>query len=297
MRKTGNILLLIIILLYVAACNFKSFIQREKPSSEIQKKSVELIIPTVNGMVFIPGGRFQMGSPYKASERPVHPVQVDNFYLDIHEVTVYEFKRFCKATRRRMPKQPKWSDDEHPIVNITWKDANDFARWSGKRLPTEAEWEYAARSNKPGTDYSTDSKQIYGRSYGNIADESMLRIKLRFPIKERYDDGYIHSAPVGSYPANYFSAYDLEGNVLEWCNDWYDEHYYKKGPTQNPAGPDQGTYRIIRGASWNRSGEYLRATYRSWYPKDCAFDFLGFRCAKDYQSPPGSYTNELILKN
>ena len=282
MKKTGNIILLSFILIFMAACHFKSFISSEQKPSTVKKKTIEVLIPDVDGMVFIPGGSFQMGSKFKPIERPIHSVTLDSFYLDTHEVTVYEFKRFCMATRRRMPKQPDWSDDEHPIVNITWKDAKDFASWAGKRLPTEAEWEYAARFNQPGTAYSTNPKQIYGRSYGNIADESMLRIKLRFPIKERYDDGYIHSSPVGSFPANYFGIHDMEGNVLEWNNDWFDEKYYKNGPHKSPTGPLKGNYHIIRGASWNRSGEYLRATYRSWYPPDCAFDFLGFRCAKDF---------------
>lgn len=282
MRITGNLVLLVTILVSLGACNFKSFLNRDTPTTEIPEKPAERIVADEPGMAFIPGNTFEMGSPYKASEQPVHSVQIADFYLDVYEVTVYEFTRFCKATRRRMPKQPQWSDDDHPVVNITWKDANDFARWNGKRLPTEAEWEFAARSKHPATNYSNGSKQVYGRSFGNIADESMLRIKLRFPIKERYDDGYIHSAPVGSFPPSYFKVFDLEGNVLEWCNDWYSENTYKNGPVENPSGPDKGNYRIIRGASWNRSGAYLRATYRSWYPKDCAFDFLGFRCAKDY---------------
>jgi len=288
MKKTGNILLLSFILFFMAACHFKSFITSERPTTKVEKKTIEVHIPDVEGMVFIPGGSFQMGSKFKANERPIHSVTLDSFYLDTHEVTVYEFQRFCQANRRRMPKQPEWSDDEHPVVNITWKEAKDFASWAGKRLPTEAEWEYAARFNQPGTSYSTDPKQIYGHSFGNIADESMLRIKLRFPIKERYDDGYIHSSPVGSFPANYFGIHDMEGNVLEWIHDFFDEKYFKNGPDKNPTGPSEGNNHIIRGASWNRSGEYLRATYRSWYPPDCAFDFLGFRCAKDFEATPAS---------
>ena len=287
MKKTGNIILLSFILFFMAACHLNSFISKIKPVTSAKEKTIDVIVPTIDGMAFIPGGSFQMGSKYKSNERPIHKVTLDSFYLDTHEVTVYDFKRFCMANRRRMPKQPEWSDDEHPVVNVTWKDANDFARWAGKRLPTEAEWEYTARFNQPGTGYSTDPKQIYGRSYGNIADESLLRIKLRFPIKEHYDDGYIHTSPVGSFPGNYFGIYDMEGNVLEWCNDWYDEKYYKNGPSKNPTGPSKGIYHIIRGASWNRGGEYLRATYRSWYPSAVAFDFLGLRCAKDFKAYAG----------
>ena len=281
---SSKIFILVITLSFLISCNYHSLLQKIKPApvkTIVQEKPA---IPEEPGMKFIPDGTFMMGSTAKETETPVHKVHVDGFYLDEHEVTVYEYLRFCKATRRRMPKQPVWNDDDHPVVNVTWKDARDYAAWSGKRLPTEAEWEYAARSTKPGTRYAGDPKNSYFGSFGNIADESMLRVKLRFPVKSRYDDGYIHSAPVGSFPANIFSLYDMEGNVLEWCADWYDPNYYKNSEKENPQGAAKGNYKIIRGASWNRSGDYLRSTYRSWYPPACAFDFLGFRCAKDYHS-------------
>ena len=270
-------------LFLLLSCNYRSLLTKIKPEAKKTALVQQKEIPEEPGMKFIPGGTFKMGSTAKKSEHPIHRVRVDSFYLDEKEVTVYEYLRFCKATRRRMPKQPSWSDDDHPVVNITWKDARDFAAWSGKRLPTEAEWEYAARSNKPGTRYVFDPKNSYFGSFGNIADESLLQIKIRFPVKRRYDDGYIHTAPVGSFPANIFGLYDMEGNVLEWCSDWYAADYYKNSGQDNPRGPARGNYKIIRGASWNRSGGYLRATYRSWYPPACAFDFLGFRCAKDYR--------------
>lgn len=279
-RIIKTFLLVILMNLFLGSCQFKtSFVQRVfKPS---QKKMGRKVIPEILGMVYIPSGTIQMGSTRKKNESPVHLVRIDSFYIDKNEVTVAEFSRFCRAYRRRMPKQPKWSDDDHPVVNISWPDANAYASWSGKRLPTEAEWEFAARYTSKSTQYIGDPKNLYGQSHGNIADESILEIKVRFPIKERYDDGYIYSAPVGSYPPNILGIYDLEGNVLEWCSDWFDENYYKNSENRNPTGPATGSYKIIRGASWNRSGEYLRATYRTWYPPACAFDFLGFRCAKD----------------
>jgi len=247
-------------------------------------KDTSLLEP---GMVLIPGTKFNMGSPYKKNEGPIHSVNIDTFFLDKKEVSVYEFTRFCKATRRKMPVQPTWADDDHPVVNVTWNDARDYAKWSRKRLPTEAEWEYASRSTEAHFVYSGKSKNIYQRSFGNIADESFLTVKLRFPIKEGYDDGYIHSAPGGSYPENVFGVSDLEGNVLEWCADWFQEDYYAMSERKNPQGPQKGNYKIIRGGSWNRAGAYLRSTYRTWYPPACAFEFLGFRCAKDYD--PSNY--------
>ena len=283
--KTG---ILLFTLTFMLSCNYHALITKIKPKPKKAATVRQSNIPEEPGMKFIPGGTFNMGSSAKKTEGPVHRVHVDSFYLDEKEVTVYEFLRFCKATRRRMPKQPAWNDDDYPVVNVTWKDARDFAAWSGKRLPTEAEWEYAARSTKAGTRYASDPKNSYFGSFGNIADESLLRVKVRFPVKTRYDDGYVHSAPVGSFPANIFGIFDLEGNVLEWCADWYSADYYKNSEKDNPHGAAKGNYKIIRGASWNRSGDYLRSTYRSWYPPACAFDFLGFRCAKDYH-PAGNH--------
>ncbi len=270
-----------LIIFFLGACGVIPIHQKVPVKKETKKAEPKVKAPPVEGMVFIPGGTFKMGSTRKANESPVHTVTIKGFYLDETEVTVAEYERFCKATKRRMPKQPEWSDDDHPVVNIDWKHARAYAHWVGKRLPTEAEWEYAARGTMPGTGYAPNPKTRYKMSYGNIADESLLQVKLRFPIKRRYDDGYIHSAPVASFPANIFGVYDLEGNVLEWCADWYSTAYYKNSPKTNPRGPAKGNYKVIRGASWNRSGAYLRSTFRSWYPPACAFDFLGFRCAKD----------------
>lgn len=279
-RIINNLLLITLLSIFLGSCQFKTFFVQKvlKPS---QKESVQKVIPEIIGMTYIPSGTFQMGSARKKNEGPVHSITLNHFFMDKNEVTVAEFGRFCRAHRRRMPEQPKWSDDDHPVVNVSWADANAYASWTSKRLPTEAEWEFAARYTSQGTQYMGDPKNLYGQSHGNIADESILEIKIRFPIKERYDDGYIYSAPAGSYPPNVLGIYDLEGNVLEWCSDWFDENYYKNSEERNPAGPAIGSYKIIRGASWNRSGEYLRATYRTWYPPACAFEFLGFRCAKD----------------
>ena len=281
--KGQLIILAIVTGLAVSSCSWRTVSIGLK--NEARKAAVVETIPHEEGMIFIPGGWFQMGSPYKTDEQPVHRVYVDAFFLDKTEVTVAEYRFFCRATNRKMPPQPEWSSDDHPVVNVSWYDASAYAQWMGKRLPTEAEWEYAARAHASEPfGYSVTGKSIYGHSWGNIADQSILSVKTRFPIKEQYDDGYPFAAPVGSFPANFFGLHDLEGNVLEWCQDWYSPDGYSDPQNMNPTGPSSGRYKVIRGASWNRSGQYLRATYRTWYVPSVTFNFLGFRCAKDYKS-------------
>ncbi len=278
--------LLIILFLSVTfqSCNIKSIFITKTNSP--QDKAAIATLPHEEGMVFIPGGWFRMGSPYKADEQPVHRVYVDAFFMDKTEVTVAEFRRFCQDTRRRMPKQPVWNEDDHPVVNVSWHDAMAYARWAGKRLPTEAEWEYAARAGGSSSyEYAFAGQNMYTKNFGNIADESILSVKSRFPIRDGYDDGYVYTAPVGSYAPNPFGLLDMEGNVLEWCQDWYKEDSYAMSESENPQGPAKGYYKVIRGGAWNRSGKYLRVTYRTWYVPGCKFEFLGFRCAKSVSQP------------
>ncbi len=235
----------------------------------------------VDGMLFIPGGWFAMGSHFKSDEKPVHRVFVKPFYLDKFEVTVDEFRRFCVETGHKMPPQPFWNKDDHPVVNVNWYDAQAYARWAGKRLPSEAEWEFAARGGLPILRYAINTQHSMAQSHGNVADYSLLNKDGRRIVETGYDDGFPFTSPVGYFPPNVFGIYDMEGNVLEWCNDWYDARYYALSADHNPHGPAKGTYKVIRGGSWNRSGNYLRPTYRTWYPPQCSFDFLGFRCAMD----------------
>lgn len=271
----------ILFFLFLSSCSYIQwplFKSLESDSKEENNNSIQ----EITGMVFIEGGSFIMGSRRKG-EGPPKQVFIESMYFDKTEVTVAEFREFTVATKRRMPKQPDWNMDDHPVVNVTWNEAKAYSEWVGKRLPTEAEWEYVARGGSSNFKYVYENSAQYGKNYENVADESMKRYKYHFPVVNGYDDGYVFTSPVGIFPPNKFGVHDLNGNVLEWCSDWYSDTYDKE--SKNPKGPDKGTYKVIRGASWNRSGKYMRASHRTFYNKTVRFDFLGFRCAKDSSMP------------
>ncbi len=286
--KPMRFILTLSLVFILSACG-DGLLTKKEPPAATNPKAVSRVemYPTVAGMALVPGGWFNMGSENADNEKPVHRVYIDDFYMDETEVTVAQFREFTKATRRKMPRQPSWNRGNHPVVNVTWKQAAAYARWAGKRLPTEAEWEYAARGGQMNYDYVFQGSRGYGKNYENIADESMRRVKFHFPVVEGYDDGYVYTAPVASYPPNRFGLYDLNGNVLEWVADWYADRY-QAGEQRNPRGPQKGFYRSLRGASWNRSGKYMRASYRSFFNPGVRFEFIGFRCARDAQLPISS---------
>jgi formylglycine-generating enzyme required for sulfatase activity len=217
-------------------------------------------------MVLIPAREFTMGSNDAEDEKPIHTVYLDTFYIDKYEVTVGQYRKFAQATGRNMPDQPGWNegDDNYPVVNITWYDASAYASWGGKRLPTDAEWEKAAR----GTD-----KRIY--PWGNTPDPSKCNSGGEYS-HDRYDN----TAPVGSFPqgASPYGVMDMAGNVWEWCSDWY--NYYQKSPSRNPTGPSSGSYRVIRGGSFALDYGYCRTTSRDLYFPEHESPINGFRCVR-----------------
>jgi formylglycine-generating enzyme required for sulfatase activity len=231
-------------------------------------------------MILIPAGEFLMGSPRNEgyrNENPQRRVYLKAYYIDKFEVTNVQYREFMEATGHKPPRD--WSDydtrnQNHPVVGVSWYDAGAYAEWSGKRLPTEAEWEKAARG-------------VDGRQYpwGNIPPDTGGQYRANYKVG-RYGaaDGYSNTSPVGSFPsgASPYGAMDMAGNVWEWCADWYDSAYYRQAPTQNPPGPTSGKHRVLRGGAWlNDDTFYLRCAVRGWHAPALRFHYVGFRCAQD----------------
>jgi len=219
--------------------------------------------------VRVPAGEFWMGSDDGDSgEKPRHRVSLDAFSIDKYEVINALYKRFMDATGRQAPSywsDQKWNGASQPVVGVTWHDADAYCKWAGKRLPTEAEWEKAAR----GTDSRTFPwGALWDSSKGN-SNESKLG----------------KTVAVGSYPggASPYGAHDMAGNVWEWVADWYDKDYYKRSPERNPTGPESGQYRVLRGGSWINYAVYLRTANRNDNSPDVRYRIIGFRCARGSQ--------------
>ncbi len=242
-------------------------------------------------MVYVPAGEFIMGSEDGAdNEKPVHTVYLDAYWIDKYEVTNAQFKKCVDAGTCTAPTTCDWGEPTyqdadkagHPVVCVDWENARKYCEWAEKRLPTEAEWEKAAR----GTD---------GRTYpwGNEFDGSKVNFcdkNCEFDHKDvAYDDGYTRTAPVGSYPsgASPYNARDMAGNVWEWVVDWYDSGYYSEAAASqaNPQGPVSGDYRVVRGGSWGGDVDGVRSARRGRYNPDNRVVSYGFRCAASPGSP------------
>ena len=238
-------------------------------------------------------------------EIPKHRLFLEAFYIDKYEVTNARFQQFVQATGYRTQAEREgggkirtgaqtWAQvpdanwraprgngssivgrEAHPVVQVSWHDAKAYCTWAGKRLPTEAEWEKAAR----GPD---------GRLYpwGNEIDGTKANFCDRncpFAWKDAaVDDGYRSTAPVGSYEAGKspYGAYDMAGNVWEWVADWYDAKYYRRSPARNPQGPTSGTQVVLRGGSWLYTAPDFRVTERAGVPPDRRNENIGLRCVQ-----------------
>ncbi|BFU96105.1 MAG: hypothetical protein NTNFB02_28270 [Nitrospira sp.] len=222
------------------------------------------------GMVLIPSGEFQMGAEDGLPDaRPMHRVYVSTYWLDRHEATNRQYRRCVESGGCAPPKDQSAYEDpdlaDHPVTNVTWAQARHYCGWLGKRLPTEAEWEKAARG-------------IDGRLYpwGNTDEAAKARPRLA----ERTKNG---TAPVGTmdFARSPYGVADLVMNVSEWVNDWYAEDFYRSSPSRDPQGPARGTFRVLRGGEPSDRPLELRASYRGWDDMTYWGPSLGFRCAQD----------------
>lgn len=231
-------------------------------------------------MVFVPGGEYTRGRSFDwkdadvqwyptahQDDRPARVVRIDPLYMDTAEVTNEKYSRFVKAAAHRAPYHWIKGVVPHdkstlPVVNVSWDDATAYCKWETKRLPTEAEWERAARGGNEKGMYPWGDRAIAAKDARYNSDSP---------------------APVCSKEKNYLGLCDMIGNVWEWTADWYDRTYYESSPTENPPGPEKGIYRVLRGGSWfDQPPLFLTVSYRSWARPAERSATIGFRCAKDF---------------
>jgi len=264
-----------------------------------------------SGMILLEGGEFMMGTdkgfPF---EGPIHRVTLDAFWLDETEVTNAQFAQFVEASGHvttaetlgnsgvfkpemhawdlvdgadwRHPEGPGTSiegREDHPVVHMAWEDADAYCNWAGKRLPTEAEFEFAARGGREGAEFA------WGDEFNPKGEFRANTWQGVFPQQDQQKDGFGGVAAVKSFPPdNDYGVYDITGNVWEWVNDWFDPNYYAAGPTHDPQGPSSGTEKVQRGGSWLCSSNYCqgyRVASRMKTDPTSGLNNLGFRCAAD----------------
>ena len=230
-------------------------------------------------MVFVPAGDFQMGSiSGDADEKPVHTVTLSKpFYLGKYEVTNEQFRRFRPDHASEAHDGLSLDADQQPVAFVSWMDAGEFCDWSGLRLPTEAQWEYACRAGSTGRYWWGDRQSDAGRR-ANVADQTAKKRWTTWTIFYT-DDGHTVSAEVGSFEPNAWGLYDMLGNVWEWCADWYDEKYYLRTPKSDPRGGSSGAMRVFRGGAWDGRPDACRCANRSWGKPSFAGVNGGFRVA------------------
>lgn len=277
-------------------------------------------LPKSEGMIRLPGGSFSMGSPRgneplanRSDSQPLHLVRLPPFWIDARPVTNRQFEQFVassdyetEAEQRgaslvfdrklstwrevvganwRHPEGPDSSlvGKEHfPVVHVSWQDAVTYAAWANKRLPTEAEFEYAARGGLADCQYPWGRELQFDQRYLANGWQG------HFPDEDQGSDGYQGPSPVGKFPPNRFGLYDMAGNVWNWCYDWYAADYYAASLADRPRGPQEGEHRVRRGGSWLSAENYggsLQLDYRDHAPPGESTNHTGFRCARSVDAP------------
>ncbi len=249
----------------VVASSFLSYSEEKKPVPETAVPK-----PKESEMVLIPGGEFVMGlekNESKYVDNIAHKVYVDSFYIDKTEVTNAQYDEFMKAPGHAQPQF--WGIKElrsgmdfpnHPVIGLSWTDAKEYAEWRGARLPTEAEWECAARGKLIGKIWPN----------GDTLDSKMANFN-------KNEKGTV---AVGSYSPNGFGLFDMAGNVREWVSDRYEKDYYTTSPYKNPTGPEVAKFRVIRGGGWHSGESCLTVAGREALKSSWVDIAVGFRCAK-----------------
>lgn len=248
-------------------------------------------LPAHDEMVRVPAGSFIMGSDKKVDHnayRPEFPqrnVYVDAFEIDKFEVTTVQFLKFVLATNR--PPLIDWQYDggnfqetmvNHPVMHVSWFDADTYCKWAAKRLPTSAEWEKAARG---------EDGRIYpwGNEPAGLSRANFGRTGLSGPVRDRPERLLLYPPiiSVDKYEnaVSPYGVFQMAGNVAEWTADWYDPDYYKNAPNRNPKGPEKGTQKAFRGGGWIDSTPSVRPAQRNGADPNTKMNWLGFRCARD----------------
>jgi formylglycine-generating enzyme required for sulfatase activity len=280
---------------------FQSVAKTDRPSAITQQKASKPA--DTRHMVLIPSGTFTMGEKMRFGiDNPPHAVYLDAYYMDQYEVTNREYRRFLDYMNKthdhshcdpaegpnkdHTPKywnDPRYNQDDFPVVGVDWYDAYAYCSWAGKELPTEAQWEKAAwggtRKIPPGLlNHKTREK------FANVNAEGAETGALYEDEGKALPQHHHGPKPVGSYPPNGFGLYDMVGNAEEWVFDWYEQDYYSHSPHSDPRGPASGVLKVVRGASWHHGeGSPPRRYTHPPYTREM---YLGFRCAAPAPARP-----------
>ena len=266
---------------------------KQEWTAEGKKLAAERIkLPAYDEMVRIPAGLFTMGSDKKTDknaylvEMPQRSVYLDAYDIDKYEVTTVQYLKFVLATNR--PPQVDWKFDggnfqdtmvAHPIMHVTWYEADEYCKWAGKRLPTEAEWEKAARGEADTRIYP------WGNEMAGLSRANYGRTGLSGPVRDRPERLLLYPPIISVFKydnaASPYGVFQMAGNVAEWVADWYDKDYYKTAPDKNPKGPDKGSQKAFRGGGWIDSTPSVRVSQRNGTDPKTSMNWMGVRCARD----------------